>query len=223
MAVDYFTRVNGSLATLDAYAFLQQAIAADRAAGLIGRAAAIEAIYLKLRADLERLAIRSSGEADKFVRAALDASRVRPKRPPGRSGDIGGHVVSRPLSITALPIGSFGIADKAELDKAVNPDAPGSPYWMAVEFGSSAALGRIVPGYFQPGNARPNPTDGSSIPRGHAYFEQMPYSRGMPAMQVQKPIHPHRFLETGSNQAVAWHMREREAIQRQAISALKAL
>jgi len=218
----YYARVNGSIETLEGYQYLAQAAAiANRTPGMQTIAVKLDATVARMLREMDQLAARSAVEADRRIVAVLDAGRVRGRKPSGFSGDLGSHIVSRPLP-TTLPIGSFGIADIDELDRTVNPATPGyGTYWRSVEYGFNRGLAspKPIPGYFQPGVARPDPAQF----RHHPYFEQMPYSRGMPALVPIRPQPAVRFLEKGTASVVPWHIAERTRIHNTAISALKAL
>lgn len=217
----YYARVTGSLATLNAYQHLTKTAAIAYAAGLTTVGVKVDAIIAKLLADMDQLAIDSALRADREIKAQLSAGMVRKRKPAGFSGDLESHIRSRPLP-TTLPIGSFGIADIDELDRTINPATPGyGTYWRSVEYGFNRgqASSKPVPGYFMPGYARPDATQF----RAHAYFEQMPYSKGMPALRPINPQPAVKFLEKGSAAVVSWHVRERTRIQSQAISAITTL
>jgi hypothetical protein len=227
----YYTRFEPDPALVTLYADLQGAAlsffrAARREVDPVLRAAlqtrgfGASEIERALRARLERHAVRSAAQADELIRQRIEATRKRPRRsPPGMSS----HILSRPLA-TSEPSGAIGVADLDELDKS-NPAArmgrTGVPYWMAQEYGSSAAVGRRVPGYFQPGNARPDPAQF----RVHPYFEQSskPAPRGTPAMVIKRPIEARWFLKDGSADALAFHTRGLKEIDRQALRGIAAI
>lgn len=217
----YYANVNGSLATLSGYQHLLNAAAKAYAAGLTPVGVKIDAIIAQMRSEMDAAAIRSAAEADRLIVQYLDAGRVRPRRPHGHSGDLGAHVISRPQA-TTLPIGAFDVADIDELDRTINPDTPGyGTYWRSVEYGFNRgqASAKPIPGYFMPGYSRPD----ANQSRVHPYFEQMPYSRGMPALVVTNPQPAVKFLEKGTAAVVPFAMRQRAAIHNRAITALKTL
>lgn len=198
-------------------------VAAGRAfmaAGSLARAAEVGAILDELMIGYKDLSIKTAVEADEFIRKAIDQTR---KRPPA-TGAMSRGIVSRPLAGANLPAGEVGIADLNLLD-ASGRHRPlgrrGIPYWMAQEFGSTAAVGRIVPGYFgdsptPPGSSRPD----AGQSRLHPFFHQVgpKAPRGTPAMLVQQPIEARHFLRDGTRDAMAqWEINSR-AIDRTAIA-----
>lgn len=219
MAV-YYQRYRGSQATLRTYGLLQRAYQAAMLGGRRREAAAIRSIYFLLEREMLDLAIDSSAEATKLIQARIAGTSVRPSRPSSASGGLSRRIVSRPLPPPAgLPIGGFGIADVDELDKVINPLTPHhGPYWRAQEWGY-AGHSKPVPGHFMPGSARPDPAQF----RAHPYFQQKPYSRGMPALLIKRPIKARYFLRNGAEAAITSHLRRQSAVHAAAIARMRAV
>jgi hypothetical protein len=126
------------------------------------------------------------------------------------------HIVSRPL-LPRPELGGVGVADVRVLDRTRTTGFRGKQtYWEAQEFGTDAHVGRIVPGFFQPGNARPS----SAEFRVHAEFQQMAYSKGMPAMRIMRPIKERGFLRHAVEDAGLYRLRRFETIKRKLIAEL---
>lgn len=214
----FYTRVEADPDLLVGYKALQDAVILFRRGGQLGRARAALALLERFQAELTQLGVRSAEVADELIRGRIDATAVRPPT----SGRMRAAVISRPLA-TAFPSGAFGIADVDELNKS-GRDRLGPKkiaYWMAQEFGSTAAIGRVVPGYFEPGGAKP---DGSQF-RVHPFFQQVgpPAPRGTPAMVIENPIHARHFVRDGARDALAYHQRERAQIVSRAVKDMAVL
>lgn len=207
------------LDAMDAYA-ARAAVAtlpAERAV-LLAKREQVRQILTRMWKEYEKLGVDGAIKADELIRARIRATAVRPPT----SGRLESGIISRPLP-TTWPAGAVGIADIDALDKAaVNPrfHAAG-PYWRTQEYGYAGHVGRRVPGYFQPGGARPS---GAEF-RVHPYFEQVGGAggrapRGTPAMVIRKPIEARHFLRDGTDDMLAWRQLGISRINRNAISAL---
>jgi hypothetical protein len=165
--------------------------------------------------DFELLGTRGAAKADAYIRDRLRQTQVRPDA----SHRLRDAVRSVPLT-NPLPGGAVGIASIEALDKgAVNPSHPNNPYWRAQEYGTAAHVGRIVPGYFQPGQSRPSAAEF----RVHPFFEARLRQRRTPAMRITRPINARYFLRDGTQNFVAWHVAQTERILATAVSRLRAL
>jgi hypothetical protein len=133
-------------------------------------------------------------------------------------------VKSRPLPST-FPAGAVGIADIEELDKGtINPSAPTKgAYWRAQEYGTTAHVGRIVPGYFGTGPGQASSPASAAEFRVHPYFEAVLHQRGTPAMVIKRPLQARHFIRDGAAETAVWHAAQETAILDQAVSRLRVL
>lgn len=212
----FYARIEPDPALARGYIFLLDAIAAYTARGDVVDAAATRAILNDVWQQFERLGPRAAAKADEFIRARIASTQVRPDA----SGRMRGAVISRPMPST-FPAGALGIADLDELDRqVVNPTATGAgSYWRAQEYGTTAHVGRRVPGYFQPGQSRPSAAEF----RVHPYFGAVLGARGTPAMVIKRPLEARHFLRDGADKAVAWHVSESSRILAGAVSRLRTI
>lgn len=200
----YYTRFEPDPRLARIYSEVQRLALIYRQLGQTGRAIRAIDLMEDVMRRLEAHAVRMSADADEIIRRHIETTRVRPRA----SGRMSSAVKSRPL-VTSVPSGAIGVADLDELDKSTPASRMGPrhiPYWYAQEFGSEAAVGRIVPGYFQPGNARA----AADQFRVHPFFEQVgpKAPRGTPAMVITRPIEARHFLRDGTRDALALHLRE---------------
>lgn len=156
-----------------------------------------------------RIAEDTARVATTSAREQLDATQVRPSTSNGlHLRDV---IQSRPLG-PRPELGAVGVGDIEILDSATGPD--GNPYWTAQEFGSSQNIGRIVPGYFMPGRARPSAAEF----RVHPEFDAVLYTRGTPPMVITKPIPERGFLRHAVEAAGLYRHRRLEAPKRKLIA-----
>lgn len=207
----FYQRVEGSVAIEEALGTIARTAAVLHATGNIARAERYDAIGARLIRDLDVASQRSAAKADAFIRGRLRATEVG--RPSPVTGGLASHIVSIPGSR-----GAFGIASVEELDKTVNARS-GGIYWRAQEWGYSGNVGRIVPGYFMPGQSKPS---GAEF-RSHPYFEQRPAPKGskVPAMRITRPIPARYYLRDGTVEAVAYNARLRIQAEARASTALR--
>jgi hypothetical protein len=203
-----------------AYILMLDTIALYERTGQVARANGMRLILRDLQAGYAAQAERSSRKADAYIK---DRIRLTQRRPEGPAPHMRDHVISRPLP-TTVPSGAFGIADIDELDLVVNPNyRQFGPYWRSQEFGLPVGIGaradRPAPGYFQPGDARPNPDEYGR----HAYFLQEPYFKGMPALVRTRPLKARHFLRDGAALAYQWHREQSRRISREGIAAMTRL
>lgn len=156
------------------------------------------------RLKLERLAIDTAVTADARTVEWIKLTQVRPDT--SKANHMRGNIASRPLG-GRLPFGAVGVADIAVLNKTRR--SSGGPYWEAQEFGSSAAVGRILPGYFMPGKSRP----GDAPSRTHPEFRRQTTGRGVPAMVVKNPIEARGFLRRGVEDAGRYRERRLKTLE----------
>lgn len=198
----YFKLLRPYLALADSYA---QAFAVRR------RYQSIPHPEAKLKADLVGKLIRdmstevAAGEiavakaADKAITARIRATQHRPKG----KGLLVQKIKSHAIPTTPFPTGAVGIAEVALLDEVV--DEEGRAYWRAQEWGSAHRVapgpgrGAIV-GFFQPGNAGPDPTQF----RVHPIFQT---EEGGARTVIQRPIPERGFLRRGTEDAEVFRYR----------------
>jgi hypothetical protein len=212
----YYTRIVPPAGLERGYRDLLEAIAGFSTKRRLADAAEVRAVLAAMWADYETLARLGAVKADMFVRDRIRQTQVRPDA----SGRLRGSISSRPLP-ALLPGGGIGIADLDVLDHGtINPTArdKGS-YWRAQERGTAAHVGRIVPGYFQPGNARPSAQEF----RRHPYFEPVSDTRGTPAMVIRRPLRARHFLRDGTDNAVVWHAQREARILAEAVTRLRRI
>lgn len=203
------------------YRHILDAIAVYRAASRPDIAARLELSLKAMTVEVERETVADALRGTKLIRDTLHDRLVRPSTP---GPHLGSRVQSMPLPDPGiLPGGAVGFGDIQALDKAVDPrHQDAGSYWRAIEYGSHAAVGRILVGYFQPGFRVPSQSEF----RNHPMFMTQSASgfaagmSGAPAMLVQNPIDPKHFLRDGSHDAIAFHERQMERIQDTAIASM---
>lgn len=179
------------------------------------RAHRLDIAFKKLHDDMRGLGVRTAQFADGQIRDNIDRTQVRPDNGGSRLRD---NILSRPIH-TSLPAAAVGIADMSVLDKTVSKHSRPVPYWRAQEFGLVVDQERIIPGYFEPGGAAPDPQQF----RVHPIFQQYTYGKGMPALLLkagQRVAAERRFLRDGVAEAAVFRQQELKAIQGNALAAL---
>jgi hypothetical protein len=191
---------------------LRAAAATYRAARQPQIAARIEADLAAMQQEMLALSARNAVKADVLAGQVLRSRLVRPETPGPHLAD---HVRSYPLP---GELGGLGFADLAQLERAIDPKYPQhGTYWRAIEFGSTAQVGRLVVGYFQPGNAAPNVDER----RAHAYFTPEA-GTGAPAMRIVRPIEAKHFLRDTATRAMTSQVQSMGTLQADAIASMKA-
>lgn len=226
MPAEFFQRYLPDPRLFRGYRHIQDAIDVYRAAREPQVAARLEAELQALMVTTERQTAQDALAGTKIMQETLRRRLVRPET-------AGPHLSSRIHSLplpTELPAGAIGYGDIGQLDTAIDPDYPESgSYWRAQEYGSDAAVGRIVVGFFQPGFAAPS--EGEF--RRHPYFTaaggfdaargRLPGEEGSaPAMRIKRPIPAKHFLRDGAVEAVAEHESQMQRLQSDAIDAMLA-
>lgn len=217
----FYQRLNPPRGLAGGYVALLDAMDAYAARGMFAERERVRQALNRMWREYERVGIEGAVKADTLIRARIRTTAVRPPT----SGRLESGIISRPIP-TTWPGAALGIADLDALDKtAINPryHAAG-PYWRTQEYGYSGHVGRVVPGYFQPGQSRPS---GAEF-RLHPYFEQVggggnKAPRGTPAMVIGKPIQARHFLRDGTDDLIAWRRREMSRINRRAITTLASI
>lgn len=114
-------------------------------------------LYDKFVRDIDRAARRGAETATRAIVRKLDETAIRAETDKRRH--LSSFIKSRPANLGLLGTGAVGVADIAELNKAIDPDYPGKgPYWAAQEYGTDKHVGRKIYGFFH-GNhpaERPN-------------------------------------------------------------------
>lgn len=159
---------------------------------------------------LEKLALRTAVVADERIKRHIDTTRVRD--PTSKSRHLEDNIASRAVN-TALPLGIVGVAAIDQLDKTKRPST--GSYWEAQEFGSTAAVGRKLRGFFQPGNVPPDP----SAFRDQAEFRLD--ARARRRMVVKRPIEERGFLRRGVEDAGRYRSRQLQTLKNQLIRELR--
>lgn len=203
------------------YRHILEAIDVYRAAKRPDIAGRLEVSLKAMAVELERQTVADAERGTRLIRETLHRRLVRPSTPGPHLAD---RVHSIPLALgSELPGGAVGFGELEALDKAINPRyQEAGTYWRAIEWGSDAAVGRVLVGYFQPGFAIPSANEH----RQHPMFMTQGASgflggmSGAPAMLVKNPIEPKHFLRDGSADAIAYHERQMERVQDEAIGSM---
>lgn len=140
---------------------------------------AIKAAYTRLVVELELLSEQVAIRGTEILREHERNSRVRPDTLGGGGPRLGDSLEADPLS--ALLPGSVGLANEDLLDHNV-------PWWSTNEEGSSARVGHVLYGVFNPGESSPSHLSS----REHPLFQ--PQS-GSGSGLIRNPIPARRFVE----------------------------
>jgi hypothetical protein len=210
----FYQRVEGSVAIEEALGTIARTAAILHATGNHARGERYDEILVKLIEDLDLASRRSAAKADAFIRSRLRNTEV------GRPSPVTGTLASHIHSIAGRR-GAFGIAEIESLDLTINARS-GGIYWRAQEWGYAGNVGRIVPGFFQPGDSKPS---GAEF-RNHPYFEQRSARKKkskVPAMVIRRPIPARYYLRDGTIEAVAFNARLRIEAETRASAALRVV
>lgn len=160
-----------------------------------------------------------------FIRARIEATRVRPKGDNRLSASVLSKPVPGPIGLSG---GSVGIGDIEALSAGTLRPSGGSKipfYWRAQEFGSDHLVKlfgpdgpRTLVGVFQPGDAAP---DGAQF-RTHPNFEVR--SKGTRhRMVIRNPISERGYLREGAMEAAEFRRAEFKSIESRAIDKMRAI
>jgi hypothetical protein len=218
----YYRRVGPEIAVTRGYVLLLDAIDVYMVKQMYPQAAEVRLIVQRMSGELERLGPRAAAKAEEYVRDRLRKTAVRPPTSGRLSDAVKARVIPTTFQQAAVGVGDIDILDSG----AINPNAPkkGS-YWRAQEYGTDAHVGRIVPGYFQPGMSAP----AAGEFRNHPYFEQAgrgatgKAARGTPAMVITRPLEARFYLRDGTLEFANWRRSQVEAIYQRAITKLLAV
>lgn len=164
------------------------------------QATEVDRLVLSVKERVDNDARATALQADRLIRARIEATRVRPPTLGVKNSQTSllNGVESRPVPSILPGGGAVGIADLSILIRATLRPSAGSKtpyYWRAQEFGSSHNVGRVIMGVFQPGQAAPDPAQF----RVHPVFEtRAPGSAIRYPMWISKPIPERGFLREGA-------------------------
>jgi hypothetical protein len=212
----FYAYLDADPALARAYGSLNRAIANHMVRKELAQAARVRRVLARLVADYEKLTFQGPHKADEYIRRVLRQTTVG--RPPN-TGQLAKAVKSYP-QVTTLPAAAVNVASIDALNAGAVNQRDGGIYWRSQEYGLPVFPQKPAPGYFRkPGSAPPNEGDF----RKHAYFEQMPYEKGMGALVRKRALKPRRFLENGTENFAVWHRLERDKINAQAIKRMLAI
>lgn len=163
--------------------------------GAPAQASLVRKAYFDLLAELRAIARDISLEAEREIKDAEQATRVRPDTGGGggpRLNDFVGE--SHPLFGVE---GAVGVNYEPILDANV-------PWWPTNEFGSDARVGDVVKGYFFEAGR------GQGFKPAQSRFRQEPLFGATgavgPEMHIKRPIPDRRFVKRGAERAEhTWH------------------
>lgn len=165
----------------------------------------LDRLYAQFNIDLNTAASTSAARATKAIKQRLAVTRVRPETDKPRH--LADMIKSRRANvISGIATGAVGIADVAELNKAIDPDFPsGGTYWEAQEYGTFAHMGRQITGYFYGGSAPIAPPRGAQF-RVHAAFSPEGLLTGPRGGRggrgtIRRPLMARYFIRDGADSA----------------------
>lgn len=189
----------------------------------------VQAVYREFNRELRAAAELGARAAQAAMRDRLDQTRLRPET------DARPHLKSL-LIARALPprgsveLGAVGVADIAQLEKAIDPDYPQhGTYWRAQEQGTSKHVGREIRGYFHGGGKGPDKPR-AAFAGGGTMFHHPEFSpstiflgpqggRGG-AGTIMVPLRPRRFIARGADDGYAEWLTAIKAAEAQAATRL---
>lgn len=198
--------------------------AARRRPGARDSIAELDRLYANFNRDLDRAASTSAARATKAIKARIEQTRVRPETDKPRH--LADMVKSRRVSIVpGIATGAVGIADIAELNKAVDPDFPNGTYWEAQEYGTFAHVGRQIRGYFYGGGAPIAPPREAQF-RVHSAFSPEglltgPRGGSGGKGRIRRPLMARRFIRDGADDAFGPWRAAVQAAENEFVSGLR--
>lgn len=160
---------------------------------------------------VNRIAADTAAVANARAREHVLATQKRPD-PVSRQPMLRNAVQGSRAVPTSLALGIVGVADVSRLDSMTKRGRRGTSYWEAQEFGTDAHIGRIVPGFFMPGRAKPSAAEFRVHPEFQAAAGRGGKSpKGTPAMKITRPIEERGFLRMATDDAFAYWSRRMEA------------
>ncbi len=184
----------------------------------------IDQLILSVKERVDSDARATALEADRLIRARIEATRVRPPTLGVKNSQTSllSGVESRPIPSILPGGGAVGIADISLLIRATLRPSAGSSvpyYWRAQEFGSEHNVGRVIVGVFQPGDAAP---DAGQF-RAHPAFETRgPGSTRYP-MRIRRPIPERAFLREGAWDAYVYRKERFRATETAAVEQMRRI
>lgn len=163
---------------------------------------------LDLEDQVRGMEIAVAESADLAIKARIRATTVRPVSS-AHGGLLINRIKSRAVGGFKLPVGAVGIADISQLDQVA--DVKGRPFWRAQEFGSRHLVGRLVTGFYQPGQVAP---DAAQFREQSSFLVQ----RGGATMRIKRPIPERAFLRAGAADAERFRYRLVKQITKDAVA-----
>lgn len=199
--------------------------AARRRPTALNTQAELELLYAKFNRDLDRAASTSAARATRAIKSRIEQTRVRPETDKPRH--LADMVKSRRAHIVrGVATGAVGIADVAELNKAIDPDFPsGGTYWEAQEYGTFAHMGRRITGYFYGGDAPIAPPREAQF-RVHSAFSPEGLLTGPRGGRggrgtIRRPLMARRFIRDGADDEFGRWRAAVEAAEREFMQGLR--
>jgi hypothetical protein len=184
----------------------------------------IDRLVLAVKERVDNDARATALEADRLIRAKIEATRLRPPTLGVKNSQtaLSGGIESRPVPSVLPGGGAVGIADLSLLIKATLRPSAGSKtpyYWRAQEFGSDHNVGRVIMGVFQPGAVAP---DGGQF-RSHPVFETRGPGEERYPMRITRPIPERAFLREGAWDAYLYRRSRFEATEAAAVDGMRRI
>lgn len=200
--------------------------AANAAAAL----ADVRISYRDFNQGLQRIARKTAATAEKDMIEKLTSDQRRPEK--GGSTSLRHLLRAAPLPpIAGYQTGAVGVADVAELNRAINPYSRSyGPYWRAVEYGTGQAgvrsqIGRILYGSFT-GAGGSGPTAPSQEMEGqHPIFISAGQKKLSPRGfgTIGREVPAKHFIKYGADAAAVQWREELTALQQRAIDELSSV
>lgn len=183
-----------------------------------GQGALVADLIASVQDEVNVASVETAKAADEAIKRNIAVTRVRPRSPSFTGGDAFTGGGSRKLMedgvrSQSLGDGAVGIGSIEELDTVVGSD--GRPFWRTQEYGYAGNVGRVVTGFFQPGEE----AAASSQSRRHPIFVAGPG----PPMLIEHPIEARHFLRDGAAAAVLFREARFRTIEVASISEIRSL
>jgi len=184
----------------------------------LGQSAEIEALIGFVERKVNEAGVLTAKVSEESIREFISRTRVRPRAPSFSGSDAvsgGGarKLLEDGVHSETLGQGSVGIASIEELDAVVGSD--GRPFWRTQEYGSTHNVGRVVLGFFQPGNPVPDQQQF----RRHPIF----VPGAGPPMHIQRPIGARHFLRDGAAAAESFREKQFREVEGSAVTSIRIL
>jgi hypothetical protein len=217
----YFKILGTPPALIQTYQYLVEAAElAARMPGFQAQGLEIDLLLRQMEDEVRTAGRATAIQSVAFIRARIEATRVRPKG----DGKLAGSIVSKPVPGPIGPAGgSVGIGSIDELNVGTLRPSSGSKvpfFWRAQEFGSDHLVGHSIVGVFQPGGVAPS----QNAVRSHPFFETRGKGEGNRyKMVIRNPIEERGYLREGAMQAAEFRRAEFKAIESRAVERMKAI